>query len=296
MKVIFSLLSLSTFFVTVFAHSSSPDEPLSRQSWSHFGPLSQYYVAGRKEKPPEAFNLLKAYVPCHAKILDLGCGTGISSRQLIKSGFKQVIGVDRDPLMLEKAEAANDHICSIKYLLGNVADELPFPDEEFDVVTAVSAFHWFANSSSVREVARLLKPRGYYFIVGGMSNKNKKVINPIKQQIKLIIQEVLGQPIPKKEIGSVVERLESEGYFKVLMNTSVSYQHEYTKEEYLNAIKSRSLWHFVKDSPQREVVLKRIDQYLDSLIDREGKIKEEGAVEVTLAQKVDILLPVSAGR
>ncbi len=284
MKPIFFLLSL---FAACPAYSYQSDEPLSHQPWSYFGPLSHYYVAGRKEKPREAFDILKTYVSCQAKILDLGCGTGISSRQLVKSGFKQVIGVDRDPLMLEKAEAANDPACSIKYLLGNVAEELPFPDGEFDVVTAVSAFHWFANSSSIREVARLLKPQGYYFIVGGMSNKNKKVVNPIKQQIKLIIEELLGQPLPKKEINHVVERLESEGDFKVLINTSIPYHNEYTKEEYLNAIKSRSLWHFVKDSPQRELILKRINQYLDSVMDEEGKIREEGVIEVTLAQKVD---------
>lgn len=287
MKLTFFLLNLLSFSFAFQVTCSASDEPLSRQSWSYFGPLSQYYVAGRKEKPMEAYAILKAYASDYAKILDLGCGTGISSRQLVKSGFKQVIGVDRDPLMLEKAEAANDRTCSIKYLLGNVAEELPFPDGEFDVVTAISAFHWFANSSSIREVARLLKPNGYYFIVGGMSNKNKKVINPIKQQIKVIIEEILGQPIPKKEIGNVVEKLEANGYFKVLINTTVPYQHEYTKEEYLNGIKSRSLWNFVKDSPQREMILKRINLYLDSLIDQNGKIKEEGMVEVTLAQKVD---------
>src|SRR5947199_389977 len=35
------------------------DEPLSKQSWSQFGPLSKHYILGRKEKPDAVYVILK---------------------------------------------------------------------------------------------------------------------------------------------------------------------------------------------------------------------------------------------
>jgi SAM-dependent methyltransferase len=280
------LLSIGLGLCIALEAVECQDEPLSKQPWSYFGPLSDYYVMGRKEKPEEVFTILKNYVDVHAKILDLGSGTGISSRQLYQQGFKNVLGVDRDPLMIEKAEAANGDDCTIRYLHGNIAEGLPFANETFDVVTAFSAFHWFANPSSIQEVARLLKPHGYYFIVGGTGHKNGNLMPPVKKRIKEIIEDRIGTSLPQKEQRRALERLEAQGSFKVVLQTVVPYVYEYTKEQYLNRIQSRSSWNFVKDRPEREAILKAIGEYLDEIVDEEGKIQEKGTLEVLLAQKI----------
>lgn len=40
------------------------------------------------------------------------------------------------------------------------AEELPFEDGSVDVVTAMSAFHWFDHSRFLQEADRVLKPHG----------------------------------------------------------------------------------------------------------------------------------------
>ncbi|WP_195155530.1 class I SAM-dependent methyltransferase [Candidatus Protochlamydia phocaeensis] len=280
-------------FIFVFACSlccmleatNNKDEPLSNQVWSQFGPLRHAYVAGRKEKPQEVFNILRSYVSLDARILDLGAGTGISTRQLFKNGFKHVIGVDRDFLMLEEARAANTKPFSIKYLQGDVGQGLPFPDAEFDVVTAFSAFHWFANPSSIHEVKRLLKPGGYYFIVGANRySKEQKPDNPLSSGIKKIIEEAIGQKLPKKNVDSLQD-LESQG-FKIILNARIPYIHQYTKEEYLESIQSHSYWNFIRNVPPQvqQKVLRKIERFVNSFVDENGHIQQEGIVVVILAQ------------
>lgn len=282
----FTLISLfACSLCSMLEATNNKDEPLSNQTWAQFGPLRHAYVAGRKEKPQEVFNILKSYVSLDAKILDLGAGTGISTRQLFKNGFKHVIGVDRDFLMLEEAQAANTRPFSIKYLQGDVGQGLPFPDAEFDVVTAFSAFHWFANPSSINEVKRLLKPGGYYFIVGTNGySKDQKPENPLNAGIKKIIEEAIGHNLPKKNANSLQE-LENQG-FKIVLNARIPYINQYTKEEYLESIQSHSYWNFIRNaSPQvQQKALRAIERFANGFVDKNGYIKQEGTVAVILAQ------------
>lgn len=259
------------------------DEPLSKQPWSYLGSLSKHYVLGRKEKPDAVYAILRSYINPNATILDLGSGTGISTRQMYKHGFKNIIGVDRDPLMIKEAQAANTKECCIKYIKADVGLGLPFADEQFDVVTATSSFHWFANPSSIREVARILKPEGYYFIVGGKTRdqQNRKA-DSLKENIDRILEE-FGIAKPRKPIPPVADLLEAQN-FKILVDTSVSYVNYYTKQEFLSRTQSLSTWNLVKES-QRALLLKKIEQYLDTIVDEQGQVKREGSVTVVLAQK-----------
>lgn len=277
------VLTLSLFSLL---EGNQIDVALSKQPWSQFGPLSQNYATGRKEKPDAAYAILKNYVSYNAAILDLGSGTGISTRQLHRVGFKNVIGVDRDPLMIKEAWAANCPNCLIKYICADVSNELPFPDEQFDVVSATSAFHWFANPTSIKEVARVLKPQGYYLIVG---SQNQNRIDPVKATIRRFFEEFGVPPKPKKEDSLPVEALTKQG-FKVIVDTTISYDRYYTKKEYVASIQSKSYWNFVKE-PQRHRILKKIDHYLDSIVDGQGRIKQEGQVFVVLVQKIGKPLP-----
>lgn len=259
------------------------DEPLSKQPWSKFGPLCKYYALGRKEKPDAAYAILKSYVNPNAAVLDLGSGTGISTRQLYKNGFKNVIGVDRDSMMIKEAQSANNKGCSIRYIQADVSMGLPFPDEQFDLVSATSAFHWFSNPSSIKEVERILKPHGYYFIIGGKTRyQQTKKPNPIKENIERIMHEY-GAVKPKKQTPSVADLLEAQG-FKIIVDATIPYTHYYTKQELLNHVQSESSWNLVKES-ERIALLHKLEQYLNTVMDEQGRIKKEGCMTVVLAQK-----------
>ncbi len=89
-----------------------------------------------------------------ARIADVGCGTGISSRLFAGRGFR-VTGVDPNTEMLEQARAAG----GAEYRQGT-ADATGLEDAGTALVTVAQAAHWFALEPAFREFRRILEPSG----------------------------------------------------------------------------------------------------------------------------------------
>lgn len=95
------------------------------------------------------------------KVLDLGCGVGSASRLAAKKYHCDVIGIDSDPSMIEKAKnfAGNndsDHL-SFKVMDGRKMD---FADNTFDCVMIQSVTCFNNKAEILAEVFRVLKPGG----------------------------------------------------------------------------------------------------------------------------------------
>ena len=93
------------------------------------------------------------------RILDLGCGTGVLIQRLLQvSPEIEVFGIDSCAEMLEIAKQKLPESVDLKV---GIADNLPFPNNSFDVVVSTSAFHYFRDpSQALQEAKRVLKPNG----------------------------------------------------------------------------------------------------------------------------------------
>ena len=96
-----------------------------------------------------------------AHVLDLCCGTGdmtfALSRQADKSA--KILGADFSHAMLQRANAKSAGT-SLRWVEAD-ALTLPFPDEQFDLITAAFGFRNLADyDAGLREIARLLRPNG----------------------------------------------------------------------------------------------------------------------------------------
>lgn len=87
-------------------------------------------------------------------VVDLGAGTGLSSRALSARGVS-VIGVEPNTAMRAAAEAEG----GARYVPGD-AERTGLPDAIADRVVSGQAFHWFDLDRTLPEVARLLRPGG----------------------------------------------------------------------------------------------------------------------------------------
>jgi SAM-dependent methyltransferase len=90
-----------------------------------------------------------------ARGLDVGCGTGNSTRAL-RQIARLVVGSDMSRPMLRSAAPLE----GVHYV-ESLAEELPYLDASFDLVTVASAFHWFDRSRFLPEVRRVLVPGGW---------------------------------------------------------------------------------------------------------------------------------------
>ncbi len=90
-------------------------------------------------------------------ILDLGCGTGISTRTLREHSNK-IIGLEPSKEMLciarEKTKEKN-----ISYKQG-YANEIEIESKSVDIVTCSQSFHWMEPKITLKEIDRVLKDDG----------------------------------------------------------------------------------------------------------------------------------------
>ena len=88
-------------------------------------------------------------------ILDLGCGTGKLTSQLIDFAGT-VIGVDSSENMIERAKK---QYSNIKFMVCDALN-LPF-EKQFDVVFSNAVFHWISNHNALlKQIHKVLKPNG----------------------------------------------------------------------------------------------------------------------------------------
>ncbi len=98
-------------------------------------------------------------------VLDIGCGTGtlaiVAKRQVGPSGT--VIGIDPSPEMIARATAKAAKAGIDVSFKAAVAEALPFPDGQFDVVLSTLMLHHLPRTvrqQCAREICRVLKPQG----------------------------------------------------------------------------------------------------------------------------------------
>jgi len=103
------------------------------------------------------------------KILDLCCGQGRHSLELVRRGFKCIEGLDRSHYLIQKAKArAEKEGLDIRFREGD-ARKLPYPPDTFDVVMILgNSFGYFETMEDdlrvLKEVFRVLKPWGMLLI------------------------------------------------------------------------------------------------------------------------------------
>lgn len=114
-----------------------------------------------KVKVPWILERLQKFSHPDSQILDVGCGAGFLTNELAKYGFA-ITGVDISP---DSLRVARDHDVT-KSVTYKVADafKLPFPDESFDVVTAMDFLeHIDRPDLVIKEFSRVLRPKGLLF-------------------------------------------------------------------------------------------------------------------------------------
>lgn len=117
--------------------------------------------AENKAKFPWILNKLRELCPPDIAILDVGCGGGFLSNELARQGYK-VTGVDLSPESLEVARR-HDLTGKVEYAVAD-AYKLPYPDQSFDVITAMDFLeHVDRPEEVIMEFSRVLKPNGLFF-------------------------------------------------------------------------------------------------------------------------------------
>jgi SAM-dependent methyltransferase len=137
--------------------SGTDPNPLDR-----FTGLADVYARCRPTYPDASVQAIidRAHLGPGSRLVDIGCGTGISSRLFGARGVP-VIGIEPNADM-RRAAAAEPLAAGVppQYRDGR-AEATGLPGGYADVVLAAQAFHWFDPATALREFHRILKPGGW---------------------------------------------------------------------------------------------------------------------------------------
>lgn len=122
-----------------------------------FDRVSEEYDAARPHYPEAlyvALETLSGIRLAGASVIDVGAGTGISTRGLLDRGAR-VVAMDRGERMLARLRVRTD--CPALLADG---DDLPFRAGVADLVTYAQSWHWLDPALSVAEAVRVIRPEG----------------------------------------------------------------------------------------------------------------------------------------
>lgn len=126
-----------------------------------FTGLAGVYSQGRPDYPAEALDFLERHggLGLGAVVVDVGAGTGISSRWLARKDW-QVIGVEPNQEMRRRARTDSASAGKVTFREGT-GETTGLANESADLVLCAQAFHWLKAETALAEFERILKPGGW---------------------------------------------------------------------------------------------------------------------------------------
>lgn len=106
-------------------------------------------------------------LPPGAEVLDVATGGGHTGLYLASLGHNVTLADIAQPMLERAAKTAAERGLTVQ-TQQHAAEEFPYPDAQFDLVTCrVAAHHFSSPENFVRESARVLKRGGYFLLIDG---------------------------------------------------------------------------------------------------------------------------------
>jgi len=122
---------------------------------------------------PQQRAMLDSYLrnvdfPEAARVVDIGCGTGVVTEVLAQwPSVQEVVGVDPSPILIAKARAQRGSIANVAFQEGD-GRSLPLGGAEFDVVIMHTVLsHVPQPERALAEAFRVLRPGGWLAVFDG---------------------------------------------------------------------------------------------------------------------------------
>ena len=133
-----------------------------------FGRNPVAYDRARLGYPERVFEILRTRCGLGpgASVFEVGAGTGIATRVLLKHGAFPVTAIEADRRM---ARYLGNHLGPYRHRVRIVVrpfEDVQLPPASFDLGVAATSFHWISERRGVRKVARFLRPGGWWAVWG----------------------------------------------------------------------------------------------------------------------------------
>ncbi|MDP3852277.1 methyltransferase domain-containing protein [Phenylobacterium sp.] len=132
---------------------------------SVFGGDPAGYHAARPGYPEFVYDILRERCGLRpgTPTFEVGAGTGIATGRLLHIGAAPLAAIEPDPRLAAflRASLPTEDL----QVLAEPFEETPLPSARFDLGLAATSFHWVEAEAGLAQVARLLRPGGWWAMV-----------------------------------------------------------------------------------------------------------------------------------
>ncbi len=197
--------------------------PADYRPTERFTGLAQLYSQHRPSYPNAALDFIISHCQLNEQsiLVDVGCGTGISSRSFAERGIP-VIGIEPNAEMRQQAqgETSSAEAANLSYREGR-AEATGLPDSCANAVIAAQAFHWFEADPALREFHRILKPDGFAVLLWNQRDESDPFTRAYGDGVRTLAETEVIEPFHGRGEALLTSPLFQEGVRKFLSHDQV---------------------------------------------------------------------------
>jgi ubiquinone/menaquinone biosynthesis C-methylase UbiE len=197
------------------------------ENYTQFDGFADLYDTYRPQMPQVIIDILTqlAQQSVPHRVVDLGCGTGLSTRVWAKRA-KQIVGIEPSHDMRTKAAAKSKRFRNISYQNGT-SIHTKLPPDSADIVTICQALHWVEPFETFTEVHRILRPGGIFAAIDyDLPSTTTLEISELEKRFlaltnKLVTARRLNTHIKIWDKAEHLRRMETSGQFRYIKEIAV---------------------------------------------------------------------------
>lgn len=212
-----------------------------------FDSIADEYDTIRPTYPKETTDLLieVSGISRHGRVLEIGCGTGQLTKDLVTRGL-EVVAIDPGPALIDKARERLDGLpVDLRVSTFEDLDEAP---DSFNLVVSASAFHWIDPDVRWTKTASLLRAGGWVALIDTVLKHEEWLRDAIMDL--WIAHSDDGGEWAKKPAPSLVDTMRSSGLFGPIVSETHGDTTTMRGEEVVGLAKTAGA--FLAYSPERK--------------------------------------------
>jgi SAM-dependent methyltransferase len=228
-----------------------------------FDTVADLYDAHRNGYPEALFADLAAIAGLEpgARILEIGCGSGLATAGFVDHGF-DVTAVDPGPALVEIARRRFAGAPNVRFAVAAFEDWAP-QAEPFRLVAAAQSWHWIARDVAFPKAAALLAHGGHLAIFGHTPVWSAELTARLEPAYRRHAPELWTPPaenwyLPEGPIPAIVT---ASGLFGAVVHRFYAWRRSYTSRS-LAAYQGTRSDHLKLPSEQRSALLATVEASL----------------------------------